>query len=232
MGCPRGKASPDQNTKYELFSASGGFCQNPNCNEPLFVSTDTKRIHIGEIAHVFAANEAGPRPPGAMSREERGNFDNLILLCPICHTIIDKAPADYPETEILTWKRNHRERINGLFGAKACETREEVRRQIVPLLAQNEAIHREYNPDLEYSQDPTSGIAFKWQRNMRQRIIPNNRRILAHLDVNRDLATKEEQYAIELFRQHILDLEAKHYTSDLVAGAALPYPTAISDIMS
>ncbi|WP_141105691.1 hypothetical protein [Rhizobium sp. R693] len=165
-----------------------------------------------------------------MSRDERGQFDNLILLCPTCHTIIDKAPEDHPEDEILAWKRGHGNRVNGLFGARICETRQEVRNLIVPLLTENAAIHREYNPDLDYSHDPESGVALVWQRNMRERIIPNNRKILALLDVNRALAQDEELATIELFRQHIHDLEAKHYTST-VDGPARRFPDNVPELM-
>ncbi len=230
MGCPRGAASPDQNTKYELFSASGGFCQNQSCNKSLFLTTGSKRIHIAEIAHVFAASTAGPRPPGKLTRGERGHFDNLILLCPTCHTVIDKAPEDHPEEEILAWKRDHGNRVNGLFGARICESREAMRRLMDPLLIENAAIHREYNPELDYSHDPESGVALIWQRNMRERIIPNNRKILALLDMNRALAHDEELETIELFRQHIHDLEAKHYTST-VDGPARRFPDKVPQLM-
>ena len=53
----RGKAAPDRVTQQRLFASSGGYCQNPNCNAPLFRETGTEIIHVAELAHVFAAND-------------------------------------------------------------------------------------------------------------------------------------------------------------------------------
>jgi len=80
MSCPRGDAAPDQYTKLRLFAASGGYCQNPGCERQLFLDTGSKRIHIAEMAHVFAANTEGPRANTELSEAERAAFENLILL--------------------------------------------------------------------------------------------------------------------------------------------------------
>jgi hypothetical protein len=65
---------------------------------------------------------------------------------------------------------------------------------------------------------------------MRNRIIPNNRRILAILDVNRAHLTSGEMRTLELFRQHILDLEARHLT-DLPLGMQRRFPQQMDSIM-
>lgn len=101
MGCDRGKASPDTNTQRRLFAASGGYCQNPGCNRALFVETDTTKISVAEMAHIFAAQDDGPRANPELTEEERGAFANLILLCANCHTVIDKAPEAFPDSAIL-----------------------------------------------------------------------------------------------------------------------------------
>lgn len=230
MACSRGKAAPDEQTKLRLFSASGGYCQNPACQRELFIDTGTKRIHIAEMAHVFAASDGGARTNTELSEAERGAFENLILLCSACHTIIDKAEADYPATLITGWKRNHSARLAQVFGAVTYESRTAVRAAIEPLMTENEVIHAEYNPDLDYRYDPESELSNVWQKNMIERIIPNSRRILATLDANRKLSTKEEKVIIELFRQHLHDLEAKHLT-DVVAGPARRFPSAMVDMM-
>src|ERR1019366_7390554 len=51
------------------------------------------------------------------SSAERGAFDNLILLCSACHTIIDKAEHDFPDQLLASWKRDHEERLAKIFGA-------------------------------------------------------------------------------------------------------------------
>ena len=60
------------------------------------------------MAHVFAAADDGPRANAELTEAERGRYDNLILLCPTCHTIIDKASDEYPDATILRWKTTTR----------------------------------------------------------------------------------------------------------------------------
>lgn len=230
MACSRGKANPDAQTKQLLFAASGGHCQNPSCNRELFIDTGGKKIHIAEMAHVFAANDDGPRAKGSLSPEERGSFDNLLLLCSNCHVAVDKAEEDFPAHLLLTWKREHAVRLAQLFGATRYPDRASLRQAIDPLLAENRSIFDDWNPDLEYRYDPEAEEAATWQRRLQERIIPNNRRILALLDVNRNLATPDELLTVEAFRQHVYDLEAHHLTDSLV-GEQRRFPQAISAIM-
>lgn len=230
MSCPRGDAAPDQHTKLRLFAASGGYCQNPACERQLFLDTGSKRIHIAEMAHVFAAQNEGPRANKELSEAERGAFDNLILVCSACHTIIDKAEKDYSDKLLAAWKRDHEARLAKIFGAVHWASRSEVLSAIAPLLLENQVIFKEYGPDQDYREDPESELAALWQRNMRERIIPNSRRVLATLDANRDHMANGEARTVELFRQHIHDLEARHFT-DIIDGRQRRFPVEMADMM-
>jgi len=210
MSCYRGKASPDQHTKLRLFADSAGFCQHPSCQRSLFVETDSRNLHIAEMAHVFAANDNGPRAEVELTEEERGAYENLILLCPLCHTIIDKAPEDFPDILLVEWKRRHVERIAAVFGAVKYESRRAAREAIEPPLAENWVIFDEYGPENEYRFDPESELAQVWQRRVRSRILPNNRKVLAILDANRCHLRGQELTTLEQFRQHVDDMEARH----------------------
>ncbi len=75
------------------------------------MDTESRNLYIGGMAHVFAAKDQGPRANVQLTDEERGAFENLILLYPSCHSTIDKAPEDYPDCFLIEWKRRHRERI-------------------------------------------------------------------------------------------------------------------------
>jgi len=98
MPCSRGLANPDRHTTLRLFADSGGYCQRPECANPLFVDTGTKSIHVAEMAHIIAASGKGPRADATVTQADKGSYDNLILLCGNCHTTIDKAPADFRTT--------------------------------------------------------------------------------------------------------------------------------------
>ena len=102
------------------------------------------------MAHVFAAADDGPRANAELTAAERGRYENLILLCPTCHTIIDKAPVEYPDAMILRWKRKHGERIAALSGAVEFPSRIQARDAIEPALAENRLVFEKYGLDNYY----------------------------------------------------------------------------------
>jgi hypothetical protein len=209
---------------------SAGHCQNPQCLDRLIVDTGTKVIHVAERAHVFAAAHGGPRADRDLSEEDRGSYENIILLCPTCHTTVDKAEEDFPPELLAEWKDNHVARIARLFGAASYSTRREARAAIEPLLAENHALFEALNPDLAYQANPEADEARKWQEAMVARIIPNNRRVLAILDENRQHLAEPELRVLECFRQHVLDQEVRHLT-DIAPGDQQRFPSEMANIL-
>ncbi len=180
------------------------------------------------MAHIFAANDDGPRPNAELSEEERGAYSNLILLCANCHTMIDKASEDFPDSVILSWKRQRVERLAALFGAILLPSRDVVRSHIAPLMLENKHILDEYGPDTDARYDAESNGAEVWTRKMLTKILPNNRRILSILDANTDHMTSDERAVLEAFRQHIDDLTARHLEG--IAGGRR-YPEGMKTMM-
>jgi hypothetical protein len=162
------------------------------------------------MAHVFAANNDGPRANIALSGEERGAFQNLILLCSLCHTKIDKAPEQFPDFVVLGWKRAHAEMLRSLFGVTRYSNCIDARLAIEGILRENRQIFETYGPHVEAAKYPESGAAERWKRKVLQKLITNNRKILAQLDENRALLTSDEMEYLEKFRQHVDDFEARH----------------------
>jgi hypothetical protein len=175
-----------------LFADSGGYCQRPECLSRLFVDTGTKNIHVAEMAHIIGASGKGPRADAALTQADKGSYDNLILLCAYCHTTIDKATADFPDSMIREWKRKHVERIHSLFGAVEYLDRDSARKALEPALMENRAVFDQYGPSNDYRNDPESELAKVWQRKMRAIILPNNRKVLAILDANRRHLSQHE----------------------------------------
>lgn len=229
MACSRGAASPDLHTQRRLFASSAGYCQNPGCVSALFVDAAGKSIHIAEMAHVFAANDGGPRADPGLSQEARGAFENLVMLCANCHTQVDKAPDAFPEVMMLNWKRQHASKLQALFGAVKFDARASALQVVEPLLAQNYAIFKQYGPHIDAARNPESGAAEQWERKMLTRILPNSRKMLAILDVNRHLLSDEEKVTLEQFRQHIDDLEAFHIEGN--REDASQFPSDFSNIL-
>ncbi|MFZ6640956.1 HNH endonuclease [Undibacterium sp. TC4M20W] len=222
MICSHGRIAPTPITKLRLFADSGGYCANPNCSEPIFKEFDDEVIHIAEIAHIISAGDKGPRADAKLTDEERSRYENLLLLCPNCHTTIDKAEDKFSEGLILEWKRRHKEKLAVLFGIKLFPSRKEARYAIVPLLLGNRAIFDKYGPNTDERFNPESSVPTQWRRKIRESIIPNNRKILDILDANRTLLREEEFLIIETFREHVNDFEAKHLGGALHSGERFP----------
>ena len=210
MSCPRGKANPDAHTRLRLFADSGGHCENPNCLADLFLQLGNEKIHIAEMAHVFSASDTGPRSNRILSEEERGAYENLILLCPKCHTVVDKAEKEFPDSLLLKWKREHKERIQEAFGIVEYKTRVDARKAIAPLLDENRAVFETYCPETAERFNPESDSPSLWKRKIITKLLPNNRQILRILDRNRSHLREEEISTLERFRQHVDDFEGKH----------------------
>jgi len=98
-----GRVSYKQSTLKKLWAASGNQCGYPDCeNEVVDIETETV---VGEICHIRAQSEGGPRYDPNLSDDEIDEYSNLILLCPTHHTHIDKNPEDYPIEELERWKK-------------------------------------------------------------------------------------------------------------------------------
>lgn len=101
---------PSPATQRAVWARSGGICARPGCGcvlyeDPIFFKTRP----FGELAHNVAASPDGPRGDATRSPQLSDDPDNLILLCPNCHTLVDKPKwqLDYPEALLAQWKRQH-----------------------------------------------------------------------------------------------------------------------------
>jgi hypothetical protein len=229
MVCTRGVASPDAHTQRRLFAASAGYCQNPECSNVLFIDVAGTSIHIAEMAHIASASDGGPRSNPGLSKEERGVFENLVMLCANCHTKVDKAPASYPDNLVVGWKRQHATKLKAVFGVTQFSDRPDAREAVTPLLSENRAIFERYGPHIDSAKNPESGAAEQWKRKMLTRILPNSQRLLALLDANRHLLRESELSMVEAFRQHIDDLEAFHIEG--IREDATRFPVELQEIL-
>ena len=229
MGCVRGNANPGTATRLRLFASSAGHCQRPECRQPLFAGSGNATVHYAEVAHIIAASPVGPRATGVGS-SDGGSYENLILLCPTCHTIIDKAPESYPVSVLRGWKREHARRLAEAFGAVEYSDRATVRRALEPALRENRAIFDHYGPDNDYRMDPESEDAAVWRRKVRSTVLPNNRRMLMVLDANERHLSADEKKVVEAYRLHVDDLEARHLGAEgAVRGRR--FPEGMNDVL-
>ena len=117
----------EENVKRRLFAESMGKCMNPNCKAEFFCGDGD----IIEKAHIDPYCET-----------EDNSFENLVLLCPNCHTNFDKNHA-FSAEEVKEWKKIRRQELDTFFSVKF-ETFEQLCEKIVPLLTENKMIYEKY----------------------------------------------------------------------------------------
>jgi len=107
-------------TKLFLAMKSGNLCALPDCKKRLTSEgIESGSAVIGEAAHIYGENPGTVKKKQSarfredMTDAERNHYDNLIYLCPTCHTIIDKQEEDYPAKLLFKVKREHEEWVEG-----------------------------------------------------------------------------------------------------------------------
>lgn len=86
-----------------LFARSGNRCAFPKCDAAI---VDAETL-LGEVAHIKGAKPGSPRYDPAQSPEERHGYDNLILLCPNHHTVVDSDEEAYTVDRLQRMKGAH-----------------------------------------------------------------------------------------------------------------------------
>ena len=96
----------------QLWGRSASTCNICRC-ELGGATAEGKVSIVGEMAHIVAEKEGGPRGRSILTSEERNSYFNLILLCSNCHTRIDRDPTNYPVEKLHMLKAQHELRVRG-----------------------------------------------------------------------------------------------------------------------
>ena len=115
------------NVQRRLYAESMGRCMNPACKKELF----SQNGDLIEKAHI-----------DPYCKTADNSFDNLVVLCPNCHTDFDKNSAFTPE-EVLSWKHIRQNELEKFFG-KRFNSFQELKEAVVPLLCENKTIFINY----------------------------------------------------------------------------------------
>lgn len=102
-----------------LWGRAGARCSFADCRRKLTEdpTAATPALPLGEHAHIVADSAGGPRGQSVLDDAARGGYTNHILLCPTHHSLIDKAPADYPVERLHMIKRDHELWVEQQLGA-------------------------------------------------------------------------------------------------------------------
>lgn len=94
--------------KKIAFARSGYRCAFPGCNISLVTSDG---YVLGEIAHIVAVSSSGPRHDDAIPSDDLLGPDNIIVLCPNHHRIVDLQPELYSANWLHDARLQHEQRV-------------------------------------------------------------------------------------------------------------------------
>lgn len=95
-----------------LWGLSGNRCAFPGCNHELYETIgENGNSLVGEECHIEAQNKGGPRYNVELNEAQIDNYNNLILLCPIHHKIIDDNPNDFSVRALKEMKAEHEAKV-------------------------------------------------------------------------------------------------------------------------
>ena len=113
MSMTKRQRSYSKQTLKILFALSGNQCAHPKCTnnvvEPATDSSDS--AVMAQICHIYALSVDGPRGKTGLTSKESNSPENLILLCPNHHTVVDKQFETYPAEKLKQWKQNHEDKV-------------------------------------------------------------------------------------------------------------------------
>jgi HNH endonuclease len=201
---------PDADLKI-LWGRAGGICSNPGCNDDLtIILAGDKSFNIGEMAHIIARQPNGPRGV-AGGGDDR--YENLILLCPTCHTKIDKAPPGMYKIEtLISWKNEQEDRVRSAGKREKFSTLSELKIAVSRILLENEAIFMTLGPrSLTAQADVETNQYDYWVFKKLSKMIPNNRRLVNMIEANNALLTRDLYSEFIKFKVHVEAFERNQY---------------------
>lgn len=98
-------SGPDTKTIKRLFAVSGNRCAFPKCQSTL-VDTDTGKV-TGRICHIRGFRPGSSRYDPQQSEAERHGYENLLLMCPSHHDVVDSDPESYTVERLGEIKSRH-----------------------------------------------------------------------------------------------------------------------------
>jgi len=211
-----------------LWGRAAGRCSKPDCREVLIATTKKGESYlIGEMAHEVARNIGGPRAIDVKGSDE---YENLILLCPTHHRIIDKAPkGEFSVDELKEWKRQHEAWVDSLSEVEKVPDFHTLARLLLRLLDENYHYFSEYGPKSKLAVDnPGSNSHAIWVARKLDTILPNNRKIINALDRHQRLFPDGFQTESVRFKDHTLAYEQnQHDRMDVYPNFPLSFLEAV-----
>lgn len=103
-----------------LWGLAAGRCGFPDCRVECAeeATAQDRAVPLGEMAHIVAHANQGPRADPAYPAELRDRYENLILLCAHHHELVDKQENTYTIDDLRHWKAGHELWVRGRLTAE------------------------------------------------------------------------------------------------------------------
>lgn len=194
-----------------LWGRAAGICSNPDCRADLTaVLEETRSYNVGEMAHIIARSEQGPRGTTGGGAD---TYENLLLLCPTCHRHIDKSPeGTFTVEQLHGWKTEHEQGIRAQFRDVVLESFDDLKLEVTKLLIDNHSAWSNYGPESKVAlEDPGSNAHKVWSLRKLDLIIPNNRKIVNLIETNKSLLDISALKVFAKFKNHVESFEQNQY---------------------
>ena len=209
-----------------LWGRAAGICSNPTCRTDLTsILQESNSYNVGEMAHIIASSEDGPRGESGGGSDK---YANLVLLCPTCHRHIDKSPdGTYTVEQLHKWKHDHESSIRHRMSEAVYENIAELKAEVAKLLMENHMVWEQCGPQSPVAKEDLGSNAFEiWKLRKLDTVIPNNQKITNMIEANVKLLGVDEYKIFLLFKNHATSFEANQYCR--VSSYAL-FPSEFSE---
>ncbi len=196
-----------------LWSNAAGRCSFARCSKRLTVeqAADVAPHTLGEMAHIKGKGKGSNRYDKNQTVKQRDSYENLILLCPNHHTLIDKPENEniYSVSVLTRMKIAHENSILKHLEVLKSSSIEKIKDKIAIYLAENRQAWLQYGPlsDIAQKNPHSKELYAVWVSERLSTIVPNNRIIASLLKDNRNLFDKEYQAIISQFLAHVKSYE-------------------------
>jgi hypothetical protein len=195
-----------------LWANAAGRCSFSDCKQRLCFGEvgEAACYIIGEMAHICGEQSGSNRHNPLQTPTERDAYDNLILLCPNHHSLIDKPENEKEFTvELLqSMKKQHECFVSGLLDKPLFRNKHDVACYLYPLMKENHEVFINFGPHSEIARrNPESDAHAVWLLERLTTIIPNNRRMLGIADTFCNLFGPSEQQTLVKFSLHVRSYE-------------------------
>ena len=191
-----------------LWANSAGRCSFDGCNKRLCLEDahEYATYTIGVMAHIYGRKPGSNRYVPSLTQDFIDSYNNLILLCPDHHSIIDKKENEkhYSTEMLIEMKRKHESTVKNALESEKNSERNAAVNEICKLLSENREVWVQYGPTSKFAREnPHNESAYAvWISERLSIVIPNNRKICEILARNRNLFEPKYSDKIKRFQLH------------------------------